>query len=682
MKVPRLLTLTTLGLSVNSALAGQINQEELDRLLDMTLEQLMQVTVTIASKTEQTVAQAPSSVTVFTRSQIDALGMTKLDELLNYIAGTQILFDVVPNGPSSHTSVRGSVGFGNDVLYQLNGRRLNNYHSNAANMIYRHISLHNVEKIEVIRGPGSALYGSGAFAGVVNIITTEADQKRNEVTMEAGENQSLRAAANVSHHTGEWGLAISAQTISDEGQSYSGLYDRFNRTGGNAHDPQRGHDLMLTANYGNLKFSVLNSVYKTEDYYLFRGGLSPRNYLETEATLFDLSYQHKIGTALKGHYRLGMQHGKIDGATLSGLGNSVPFPQDDVFAGPDFEHDMRNGEAYWVWEAHPAHTLTFGFNREEADSPRAYTQSNYDVFKGPPPFPYLTTVTPLPSGKRLVADEKMVINGLFAQDEWRINDTWYLTTGLRYDDYNLSDSVFSPRAALVYRANELEVFKLLYGQAFNAPSLTALYSTTGGNPNIQPTTLRSWEFVWWHEQDHFRNGLTFFYNEVNDAIALVPTTSGSFLTVNADEQKTSGLELEATWQPTINWRISTNYTHLFKNRTSLPVVAGTPRPEDWLANRFGSIIVNYQYDKWNFNLNGILHAEAKALPQGATTVFNLMSIYHYTPALEFFVNVKNLFDEDYDAIATGNGLGVVNGQVVRELPCRGRWFYAGLKYSF
>jgi len=61
-----------------------------------------------------------------------------------------------------------------------------------------------------------------------------------------------------------------------------------------------------------------------------------------------------------------------------------------------------------------------------------------------------------------------------------------------------------------------------------------------------------------------------------------------------------------------------NYTHLFKNRTSFPVAAGTPRPEDWLANRFGSIIVNYQRGKWNFNLNGTLRAEAKVLPQGTT----------------------------------------------------------------
>jgi len=63
-------------------------------------------------------------------------------------------------------------------------------------------------------------------------------------------------------------------------------------------------------------------------------------------------------------------------------------------------------------------------------------------------------------------------------------------------------------------------------------------------------------------------------------------------------------------------------------------------------------------------------------------VFNLMSSYRYTPTLELFVNIKNLFDEDYNAIATGNGLGTVNGKVVRELPGRGRWFYAGLKYSF
>jgi len=680
MKVLPLLTLTTLSLSVNVVLADE--PETLVDLLNMTLEQLMEVKVTIASRTEETVAQAPSSVTMFTRSQIEAMGITELGELLNYMAGTQALFDAVASGPTNSASVRGSVGFGNDVLYLLNGQRLNNYHDNSANMIYRRFSLHHVEKIEVIRGPGSALYGSTAFAGVVNIITTDASHQRNDITLETGENRSYRAAANFSYNIGEWGIATSAQVLGDDGQAYSGLYDRFNRTGGNARDPRRGHDLMLTAHYGNLKFNVLNTLYKTEDYYLFRGSLSPRNDLETESTLLALNYQHEISASLTGHYRLGMQRGTVDGASLNGPGHTVPFPQEDAFAGPSFEHDMRSGEAYWTWRAHSAHTLTFGFNREEADSPRAYTQANYDVFAGRPPFPYLTAVTPLLS-KRLVADEKVVINGLFAQDEWQINHAWYLTAGLRYDDYNLADSVFSPKAALVYRANEQDTFKLLYGQAFNAPSINALYSTTTGNSDTQPTTLRTWELVWWHEQSHFRNGFTVFYNEINDAIALVPTKDKAFLIVNADEQKTSGLELETTWQPTPVWQINANYTHLFKNRTSFPVTAGTPRPEDWLSNRFGSFNVNYRYnDQWNFNLNGIIRTTAKASSQDPITVFNLMSTYRYTPTLELFFNVKNVLDEDYHSIASGSGLGTVNGRVVYELPRRGRWFYLGLKYSF
>jgi len=684
MKILPVLILIISSLSVSTALAEQ--SEELPRLLNMTLEELMQVTVSIASKTKETVAQAPSSVTVFTRSQIKALGITELGELLNQMVGTQMLFDVVPSGPTHHTSVRGSVGFGNDVLYLLNGQRLNNYHSNAANMIYRRISLHNVERIEVIRGPGSALYGSGAFAAVVDVITTDANHERNEVTLEVGENQSVRGATNLGYNAEKWGIALSAQTMSDEGQTYSGLYDRFNRTGGNARDPRHGHDLMLTAHYGDLKFNISNTAHETEDYYLFRGGLSPRNYLKTESTLFNLSYQHQINKSLNGHYRLGMQRGTVEGAALNGAGNSVPFPQDDAFIGPDFEHEMRNGEAYWVWQARPAHTLTFGFNREEAESPHAYTQANYNVFAGRPPFPYLTTVTQLPG--RLVADKKVVINGLFIQDEWRINDAWSLTTGVRYDDYNLADSVFSPRAALVYRASKQDTLKLLYGQAFNAPSLSVLYNTTGGNPDIQPTTLRSWELAWWHERSDFRNGITLFYNELNDAIALIPASSElsalgrSFLTVNADKQRTSGLELETSWQPTLRWRISANYTYFFKNHTFFPVEIGTPRPEDWLARQFGSVRINYQYKKFNFNLNGIISNDAKALPQDTLAVFNLMSSYRYTPTLELFVNIKNLFDEDYNAIATGNGLGTVNGKVVRELPGRGRWFYAGLKYSF
>jgi outer membrane receptor for ferrienterochelin and colicins len=678
MKILPVLILTIPSLSASNALAEQ--SKELIQLLNMTLEELMHVTITIASKNKETVAQAPSSVTVFTRNQIEAMGITELGELLNQMVGTQMLFDVVPSGPTHHTSVRGSVGFGNDVLYLLNGQRLNNYHSNAVNMIYRRISLHNVEKIEVIRGPGSALYGSGAFAGVINVITTDAHDERNDITLEIGENQSVRGAVNLSHNTEKWGVALSAQTISDDGQSYSGLYDRFNRTDGNAHDPKRGHDLMLTAHYGDFKFNIFHTAHDTEDYYLFRGGLSPRNYLKTESTLFNVSYQHEINDSLSGYYRLGMQRGTVEGVALNGVGGSVPFPQDDVFVGPDFTHEMRNGEAYWIWQAHPTHTLTFGVNREEAESPQAYTQANYDIFAGRPPLPYLNTVTRLPA--RLVADEKVIINGLFVQDEWRIDDAWSLTTGVRYDNYNLADNVFSPRAAVVYRANKQNTFKLLYGQAFNAPSLSVLYNTTGGNPNIQPTTLRSWEFAWWHEQRDFRNGMTLFYNEINDAIALIPASGGSYSSVNADEQRTSGLEVETSWQPTLNWQFSANYTYFFKNRTSFPAAAGTPRPEDWLAQQFGSVRINYQYKKFNINLNGIVSDNAKALPQNTIAVFNLMSSYRYTPALELFVNVKNLFDEEYYAIATGNGLGIVDGNAVRELPYRGRWLYTGLKYSF
>lgn len=674
-----LFVLITLSLSVNTVLSKE--RPEVD-LLNMTLEQLMEVKITIASKTEGTVTQAPSSVTVFTRSQIEAMGITELGELLNYMAGTQVLFDVASIGSTNNASVRGSVGFGNDVLYLFNGQRLNNYHSNSANMIYRRLSLHNVEKIEVIRGPGSALYGSTAFSGVVNIITTDASHQRNDVTLETGENHSYRAAANFSYNVGKWGIATSAQVMSDEGQAYSGLYDRFNRTEGNARDPRHGHDLMLTAHYGNLQFSVLSTLYKTEDYYLFRGGLSPRNDLETESTLLALNYQHEISASLTGHYRLGMQQGTVEGVVLNGLGRSIPFPQEDAFIGPNFEQQMRNGEAYWIWQVHPAHTLTFGFNREKADTPRAYTQANYDIFAGRPPFPYLTTVTPLLS-RRLVTDEKVVINGLFAQDEWRINDAWYLTAGLRYDDYNLVGSVFSPKTALMYHANEQNTVKLLYGQAFNSPSLSVLYNTTNGNPTIQPTKLRTWELIWWYEQNHFRNGITLFYNEINDAIAWVSMKDkASLIAMNADEQTTSGLELETTWQPTSAWQINANYTQFFKNDTSFPVANGTPRPEDWLSNRFGSFSVNYQYDdQWNFNFNGIIHTAAKALSQDPISVFNLMSSYHYTPKLELFVNVKNVLNENYNSIASGS-LGTVNGNAVYELPRRGRWFYLGLKYSF
>jgi len=173
------------------SLADELDGSSLD-LLDLSLEQLMKIEVTVATKNAVTALDAPSSVTIFTQQDIRNMGINSLDELLNYVPGMQSWFDTF-FGAQNYASARGSIGQGNDVLYLYNGQRINNLQNNNGHSFNHLMAMQNIKQVEIIRGPGSALYGSGAFAAVINIVV---DNELNNVQVEIGEHNSSRFALN------------------------------------------------------------------------------------------------------------------------------------------------------------------------------------------------------------------------------------------------------------------------------------------------------------------------------------------------------------------------------------------------------------------------------------------------------------------------------------------------------
>jgi outer membrane receptor for ferrienterochelin and colicins len=140
--------------------------------LAMNLEDLLNVSVTGSTLREESLQTVPSSVTVFTHQEIKTLGLDYLYELLGHVPG----FQVSRNGdsPSGYTaSARGrrNSAEAREILLIVDGQVLADPRTGSADGSLPHFPLVNVERVEVIRGPGSAIYGSGAFTGVVNVIT-------------------------------------------------------------------------------------------------------------------------------------------------------------------------------------------------------------------------------------------------------------------------------------------------------------------------------------------------------------------------------------------------------------------------------------------------------------------------------------------------------------------------------
>ena len=145
-------------------------EESID-LFDLSLTDLLNLKVSIASKNDETIKNSPSSVTIFTRNDIDKMGITSWTELISQVPGFYSMVNPV-EGNQSHIVMRGHAQtYANTLLILLNGHRVNDDYTGGINFFIQFMDLADVERVEIIRGPGSSIYGSNAFSGVINILT-------------------------------------------------------------------------------------------------------------------------------------------------------------------------------------------------------------------------------------------------------------------------------------------------------------------------------------------------------------------------------------------------------------------------------------------------------------------------------------------------------------------------------
>jgi len=174
-----------------SSLSAQTGELTTNELFLLPFEALSNIKITSSTLHEETLHSAPSSVTVIKREEIKRLGLNRLTELMNYIPGYQT-YKVDTSALSYSLSSRGHrlSPTGREVLILIDGHRVNDDFSGGTTFFNPYISLDNVEQVEFIRGPGSAIYGSNAFLGVVNIKT----KGSNQLMLTGGSTEAYRAS--------------------------------------------------------------------------------------------------------------------------------------------------------------------------------------------------------------------------------------------------------------------------------------------------------------------------------------------------------------------------------------------------------------------------------------------------------------------------------------------------------
>jgi outer membrane receptor for ferrienterochelin and colicins len=515
-------------------------------LLSMSLEQLMSVDVYGASRFGQTSTDAPSSVSIVTSDEIKKYGYRTLADILRSLRGFYVSYD----RNYSYMGVRGfgrNGGYNNRVLFLIDGHRLNDNLYDSVGLDGEFIvDVDLFDRVEVIRGPSSSLYGSNAFFAVINIITKKGKQ--------LGGGEASAAGGSYDSYKGRvtWGKEFKngLQTIvsgsglhSLGGDLYYREFDTPATGNGIARnrDGERNFNLFTTTSFRDF---TLQAAYasRTKDVPTGSYGTDfkdPRMSTTDTTRYVDLAYGHTFGNDV--------------GLSARTSYNEYSYSGDSPYSGV---LNKDSSEGRW-WLTDVAATKTF-FDRhkvtgggEYQDNLRQY-QENHDES---------------PYGVYLDDSRRSHRWAAFVQDEYSIMPNLILNAGVRYDSYSTFGSTTNPRTALIYKPFDGTAFKLMYGTAFRAPNVYELYYRGIGmaaNPDLRPERIATYEAVW--EQvfsDYIRTTADFFYYRAKNLITQVVNPAGDLVFQNVNEPVTARgaeFEIEGRWPKGITGRLSYTFT--------------------------------------------------------------------------------------------------------------------------
>ena len=617
-------------------------REDPGDLTELKLEELMNITVQAASRFEQRLNEAPSYVNIVTADEIKKYGFRTLADILRSLSG----FQVTNDRNYSYGSFRGfgrTGDYNSRILVLIDGHRLNDN-------VYDSVLIGNefiidtdlFERVEVIRGPSSSLYGNNAFFAVVNIITRKGKNlKGAELSGEAGSFQTYGGRISYGNEFQNLkGLEVlaSGSLLDSNGQKklYYREYDDPATNNGVAKnsDYERNYRLLSTLSYSGF---TLQGAYvsRTKGIPTAPYGTDfndSRNRTVDDWGYLDLKYEHQFEN------RLGlMAHLHYD---------SYKYHGDYILSGVTNRDDAKGN--WWGGELHLQKTL---FEKHRVIAGADYQdntrqdQRNYDE---DPYFLYI-------DDKR-----KSQTWALYLQDEFTILKNLILNAGVRYDHYSTFGSTTNPRLALIYSPFQKTTFKLLYGTAFRAPNAYELYYSTPdtgqkSNPDLMPEKISTYELVW--EQSigsNLRLTAAGFYYKITDLISQqVDPADGLLVFSNVDEAEAKGIqaELEGTWEHGLKGSI--NYTYQ-KARNSATKEALVNSPQH-LAKL--NLIVPFIQGKLFGGLTVQYTGKRKTLAENYTESFIVTNVTLFSQkllkGLEISASVYNLFNQKYDDPAGG-----------------------------
>ena len=598
--------LTRLALAVallpnTQAFAADLTRDDALKLAD---------TVVSANREPQRRSQTPAATTVFNRDDIERLQVRSVAELLERVPGVSV---ARTGGAGSLTSlfVRGTAS--TQTLVLVDGQRIAAASSGTNSLEF--LSPDQIERIEVVRGPRSALYGSDAIGGVVQIFTRQGSGQglAPEVRFGAGSNGTFERSLGLSGGNGQTRFNLGAAL--DETQGIDATRDSFGANGDDDAYRNRSLSLNLAHRFNDRLEAGVSA-------------LDQRGELEFDDTFdgyqptvdFQLSsisgfVDAKLNEAWNSRFEIGHSEDKRD------TGNDAPLAPAYAF----HSYSTYRDSASWVntLQLDPAHQLLLGADWHED---QLHSSSDF-------------------------AQDSRWNQAAFIQHRYT-GDAFSTEIGLRHDENEQYGSVNSWNAAVTVPLNTRNDVVISYSEGFRAPTFNELYDSWFGNPDLTPEKSKSYELQWRNRySDSGSLELALYRTDIEDAIV----SDASWIPQNVQTARVNGLEATLR-QDLFGWQAS--------------VAAGLIDPRDRdsghtlarRAKRTLSLDLDRQLGEFSVGaswraVSGRYDDSDNELEMGGYGLVGLRGSWTASQDIRLDVKLNNLFDKDYaeTTYSTGNG---------------------------
>ncbi len=665
-----------------------------------------QLTLTTATLSLKSVSQAPALVTVVSDEEIERMGARDLSDVLSRLPGFSVMVNKIGNPV---IVVRGLKTYGEKILLLIDGHPVNSIDSGSASWTFANMPVDDISKIEVIRGPGSALYGENAFIAVINVITkgfipknpiysTQEElslkQPKSFVRVSYGSFVSRSVSMFTGANGEDWAVTAYARFYKTNGERDLVLADALSGTTLSQYSlaPARLQDWRERQDI-DLKFQYKELTWHTRFLHKRQGPFigftdiltngSKRDYLYAYTVV---SERHKFSNGIRLKLSLSFDQYQFDelwNGYPAGFLNEPGF-ENGVWGEPKGKFQSYGVNLITKLPKYHHHKIMIGgsYIRKRAYDIRYSTNFSYIAADEPVPLPGgfqdVSSTANWLSKSRIYTSDWAV----FIQDDWQITDRLSMILGVRHDYFDTFGTADSPRAGLVWSFGPDVSFKLLYGEAFRAPSYNELYMVNNpaivGNPNLKPEKVSTEEAGLSFNFLKAHCDVDVFHSEFEHLI--VPSDRenqiGAFRIENSGKARVSGLEfsLLRRWNRV---KLTANYSFQYSK-------------DDNIDGRFpytpahmGNIILDVDLPM-KFHLNTRLFMCSKRYrkpsdprkddPGYAIVDVSLLKKDFFCKGLQVQCTARNLLDHKYTDAAPD--------KIYYDFPRPGRTLWLTLEYKF